>query len=175
MRYGIVKKILLEKSVPESIPAFQPENQQEIKKMKGVVSELFSTVLSAALQGMRAEFIHVEADVGNGLPFFHMVGHLASEVKESAERVRTAIKNSGIQIPPRKVVINLSPANVRKRGAAFDLPIAAAVLAANGVICQEIFAEMLVIGELSLDGGIKKVPESFQSFLPRRSLAVPAV
>lgn len=128
------------------------------QKMKGVVSGLFSTVLSAALQGMRAEFIHVEADVGNGLPFFHMVGHLASEVKESAERVRTAIKNSGIQIPPRKVVINLSPANVRKRGAAFDLPIAAAVLAANGVICQEIFAEMLVIGELSLDGGIKKVP-----------------
>ena len=61
---------------------------------------------------MQAEFIHVEADVGNGLPFFHMVGHLASEVKESAERVRTAVKNSGIQIPPRKVVINLSPALV---------------------------------------------------------------
>lgn len=119
---------------------------------------MFSTVLSAALQGMRAEFIHVEADVGNGLPFFHMVGHLASEVKESAERVRTAVKNSGIQIPPRKVVINLSPANVRKRGAAFDLPIAAAVLAANGVIRQETLADMLVIGELSLDGGVRKVP-----------------
>ena len=73
---------------------------------------MFSTVLSASLQGMQAEFIHVEADVGNGLPFFHMVGHLASEVKESAERVRTAVKNSGIQIPPRKVVINLSPALV---------------------------------------------------------------
>ena len=119
---------------------------------EGVISVLFSTVLSAALQGMRAEFIHVEADVGNGLPFFHMVGHLASEVKESAERVRTAVKNSGIQIPPRKVVINLSPANVRKRGAAFDLPIAAAVLAANGVIRQETLADMLVIGELSQIG-----------------------
>lgn len=119
---------------------------------------MFSTVLSASLQGMQAEFIHVEADVGNGLPFFHMVGHLASEVKESAERVRTAVKNSGIQIPPRKVVINLSPANVRKRGAAFDLPIAAAVLAANGVISQETLVNVLIIGELSLDGGVKKVP-----------------
>ena len=106
---------------------------------------MFSTVLSASLQGMQAEFIHVEADVGNGLPFFHMVGHLASEVKESAERVRTAVKNSGIQIPPRKVVINLSPANVRKRGAAFDLPIAAAVLAANGVISQETRVNVLLI------------------------------
>ena len=109
---------------------------------------MFSTVLSASLQGMQAEFIHVEADVGNGLPFFHMVGHLASEVKESAERVRTAVKNSGIQIPPRKVVINLSPANVRKRGATFDLPIAAAVLAANGVISQETLVNVLIIGEL---------------------------
>ena len=118
---------------------------------------MFSTVLSASLQGMQAEFIHVEADVGNGLPFFHMVGHLASEVKESAERVRTAVKNSGIQIPPRKVVINLSPANVRKEEQHLT-PNRGSSACSQWVISQETLVNVLIIGELSLDGGVKKVP-----------------
>ena len=62
----------------------------------------FSTVLSAAIQGLRVDLVHVEADVSNGLPMFHMVGYLSSEVKEASERVRTAIRNSGIQLPAKK-------------------------------------------------------------------------
>ncbi|WP_418875326.1 magnesium chelatase domain-containing protein, partial [[Clostridium] scindens] len=90
----------------------------------------FHTVLSASIQGLHVEMVHVEADVSNGLPMFHMVGYLSAEVKEASERVRTAIRNAGIQIPARKVVVNLAPATVRKKGASFDLPIALAVMAA---------------------------------------------
>lgn len=119
---------------------------------------MVGTVVSASLQGMKVHFIYVEADVGNGLPAFHMVGHLASEVRESGERVRTAVQNSGIRMPARKVVINLSPANVRKHGAAFDLPVAAAVLSAAGIIDGRKLAGTVVIGELGLDGRVRKVP-----------------
>ena len=77
----------------------------------------FCSVLSAAVIGLRVEFIHVEADVSNGLPVFHMVGYLSSEVKEAAERVRTAIRNSGVSFPAKRTIVNLAPANVRKRGA----------------------------------------------------------
>ena len=70
----------------------------------------FSTVLSAAIEGLKVEFVRVEADVSNGLPVFHMVGYLSSEVREAGERVRTAIKNSGFDYPAKRTVINLSPA-----------------------------------------------------------------
>ncbi len=75
----------------------------------------FSNVVSAALSGIQAEMIHVETDVSNGLPVFHMVGYLSSEVKEASERVRTAIRNCGIQLPPKKIIVNLAPATIRKR------------------------------------------------------------
>ena len=84
----------------------------------------FSTVKSAAMEGLAVEMVYVEADVSNGLPIFHMVGYLSSEVKEAAERVRSAVRNSGLEFPAKRVVINLSPATMRKRGASFDLPIA---------------------------------------------------
>ena len=67
----------------------------------------FCSVLSAAVIGLRVEFIHVEADVSNGLPVFHMVGYLSSEVKEAAERVRTAIRNSGVSFPAKRTIVNL--------------------------------------------------------------------
>ena len=94
-------------------------------------------VYSAALHGMEVKFIRVEADLSNGLPMFHMVGYLSSEVKEAGERVRTAIRNSGLEIPVKKTVINLSPGSVRKRGASFDLPIALAILASQNLVRQE--------------------------------------
>ena len=97
----------------------------------------FSTILSAAVDGLQAELIRVEADVSNGLPVFHMVGYLSSEVREAGERVRTAIRNSGYEYPPKRTVVNLSPATVRKRGASFDLPIAAAILTALGQIRRD--------------------------------------
>lgn len=117
----------------------------------------FSTVLSAAIQGLHVELVHVEADVSNGLPVFHMVGYLSSEVKEASERVRTAIRNSGIQMPARKMVVNLAPATVRKKGASFDLPIALAVLASLGRFSGRQLKDTLVVGELSLDGSVKEV------------------
>lgn len=117
----------------------------------------FSTVLSAVIQGLYVELVHVEADVSNGLPVFHMVGYLSSEVKEASERVRTAIRNSGIQMPAKKMVVNLAPATVRKRGASFDLPIALAVLASMGNFPDEGLKGTLVVGELSLDGSVKEV------------------
>ena len=94
----------------------------------------FSTILSAVIEGLEVAFIHVEADISNGLPVFHMVGYLSSEVKEAGERVRTAIKNSGFEYPAKRTVVNLSPATMRKHGASFDLPIAAAILTALGQI-----------------------------------------
>ncbi len=117
----------------------------------------FSTVLSAAIQGLHVELIHVEADISNGLPMFHMVGYLSSEVKEASERVRTAIRNSGIQMPAKKMVVNLAPATVRKKGASFDLPIALAVLASMGRFPGERLKDTLVVGELGLDGSVKEV------------------
>lgn len=118
---------------------------------------MFSTVLSAVLQGLQVEFVHVEADTSNGLPMFHMVGYLSSEVKEAGERVKTAIRNAGFSMPARKIVVNLSPANVRKRGASFDLPIAVAVLASFSVIEEFALTETVIIGELSLDGSVRRV------------------
>ena len=75
----------------------------------------FYKVHSATILGLKVEFVQVEADAGNGLPMFHMVGYLSSEVKEAAERVRTAMRNAGYTMPAKKIVINLSPACVRKK------------------------------------------------------------
>ena len=116
----------------------------------------FSTILSAVIEGLEVAFIHVEADISNGLPVFHMVGYLSSEVKEAGERVRTAIKNSGFEYPAKRTVVNLSPATMRKHGASFDLPIAVAILTALGQIEQP-EKNCLIIGELSLGGSVKKV------------------
>ena len=118
----------------------------------------FSTILSAAIEGLTAEVVRVEADVSNGLPVFHMVGYLSSEVKEAGERVRTAIRNSGYDYPAKRTVINLSPATLRKRGASFDLPIAVAILTSLGQIPSGRAEKCLIIGELSLDGRVRKVP-----------------
>ena len=106
----------------------------------------FSTILTASVLGMKVEFVQVEADVSNGLPAFHMVGYLSSEVKEAAERVQTAIRNAGFDYPPKKTVINLSPAAVRKRGASFDLPIAVSILVSLGKIARKSTEKMLIIG-----------------------------
>lgn len=118
---------------------------------------MFSRVYSAGLQGIEGYLVQVEADVGDGLPGFHMVGYLASEVREAQERVRTALKNSGFSLTPQKVTVNLSPADIRKDGTAFDLPIAVAILAAYGVLDTDGFKDMAFIGELGLNGEVKPV------------------
>lgn len=118
----------------------------------------FSTVMSAAIDGLHVEPVYVETDISNGLPMIHMVGYLSAEVREASERVRTAIHNSGVQIPAKKIIINLAPATVRKKGASFDLPIALSMLAALGEIPAERLEGTIVTGELSLDGGVREVP-----------------
>ena len=117
----------------------------------------FGTVMSATISGINVEMINVEADVSNGLPMFSMVGYLSSEVKEAGERVRTALKNSGFEYPVKKIIINLSPATIRKRGAIFDLPIAISIMVSAGQIPQEKLKNILVVGELGLDGKLLKV------------------
>lgn len=117
----------------------------------------FSSIASACVQGLHVEVIQAEADVSNGLPMFHMVGYLSSEVKEAAERVRTAIRNSGFLLPPKKIVVNLSPATVKKKGASYDLPIALSVLESVGQLPPGVLKHTLVVGELSLDGRVREV------------------
>lgn len=102
--------------------------------------------------------ISIEADVSDGLPGYSFVGYLASEVREAQDRVRTAIKNLGLSLPPKKVTINLSPADIRKEGTAYDLGIAAAILMAYGVVLPELTEEAAFIGELGLDGKVKGIP-----------------
>lgn len=133
----------------------------------------FSTVISASIQGLKVELVNVEADVSNGLPAFHMVGYLSSEVKEAAERVRTAIRNSELSYPPKRTVINLSPATIRKKGAAFDLPIAVSILVSLGQIGKKYVSETLIIGELGLDGTIRKVPGILPVVLAARDAGIP--
>ncbi|BBF42998.1 Mg(2+) chelatase family protein / ComM-related protein [Lachnospiraceae bacterium KM106-2] len=118
---------------------------------------MFSKVYSAAVQGIDATLVGVEVDVSDGLPQFNMVGALACEVKEARDRVRTAIKNSGFSLNPKKITVNLSPANIRKEGTGFDLPIAVAMLAAFGIIPVERMKETLIIGELSLNGEVERI------------------
>lgn len=132
----------------------------------------FSSVRSAAIFGLKVEFVNVEADVGNGLPVFHMVGYLSSEVKEAGERVRTAIRNSELDFPAKKIVINLAPATMKKRGAAFDLPIAVSILASLGNVRVEKLPSMLIVGELSLDGQVQSVPGILPIVLAAREAGI---
>ena len=95
---------------------------------------MFSSVISAAIWGVEARKVYVEADVSSGLPCFSIVGYATAQVKEAQERVRTALRNAGLMIPPKRVTINLAPADLRKEGNGFDLPVAAAILLAVGRI-----------------------------------------
>ena len=98
--------------------------------------------------------MHVEVDVSFGLPSFTMVGLPDASVRESRDRVRSAIRNSGFEFPPHRITVNLAPADVRKAGASFDLSIALGILAASGVVERREIADLVVLGELSLDGSI---------------------
>lgn len=118
---------------------------------------MFSKAISAAIHGIDGMIVSVEADVSDGLPIFDMVGYLGSEVKEARERVRIALKNSGFKIPAKRITVNLSPADIRKEGTAFDLPVAIAILGAFGHLPEESLKDVLIIGELSLNGKINKV------------------
>lgn len=118
---------------------------------------MYSTILSGAIYGMESRLVQVEVDMSPGLPCFCMVGSLSGEVKESGERVRVALKNMGIHLPAMHIAVNLSPADLRKEGTAFDLPIAVGVLVSMGQLKEEDAEGILFLGELGLNGEIRPV------------------
>jgi magnesium chelatase family protein len=118
---------------------------------------MLAKVLSGALLGIDAYPVEVEVDISQGLPQFATVGLPEGAVKESKDRVKSAIRNSGYEFPVRRITINLAPADIKKDGAAFDLPMAVGILRATGVIRERREPPLAFLGELSLDGRIKPV------------------
>ncbi len=118
---------------------------------------MLATVRSGALIGVDAVVVEVEVDMAIGLPYFNLVGLPEGAVRESKVRVISALKNSGFELPQKRITVNLAPADIRKEGAAFELPIALGVLAAAGLMGEEALREHLFGGELSLDGAIKPI------------------
>src|ERR1043165_6263908 len=116
---------------------------------------MLARLRSAAVFGIDAAPVSIEVDVTYGLPGFTVVGLPDASVRESRDRIRSAIRNSGFEFPKHRITVNLAPADVRKAGASFDLPIALALLAASGVIARRDVGDVLILGELSLDGGIQ--------------------
>lgn len=118
---------------------------------------MYSVIKTAILEGIHTKPIQVEVDMSNGMPSFDMVGHLSQEVREGKERIRTALHSIGVILPAKRITVNLSPANIRKTGTGFDLPIAIAILQSLGVVTSEVCAGKIFVGELNLNGQIQSV------------------
>ena len=118
---------------------------------------MLSKVKSFGISGIDGFIVDVEIDISRSLPGFVLVGLPDASVKESKERVQSAIRNSGVMFPLGKVVINLAPADMRKEGVMYDLPIALGILAAAGEICEEKLSEYAFVGELSLNGELRRI------------------
>jgi magnesium chelatase family protein len=119
---------------------------------------MLARVRSASLLGIDALPLTVECDLSGGLPRINTIGLPDAAVRESADRVRAALRNSGFEIPPRRITISLAPADMRKQGAALDLPIALGILAAKGELPQARLERFLIMGELALDGAVRGIP-----------------
>ena len=131
----------------------------KLNKRKG--DSLFCRVLTAAIAGIDVYPVQVEVDVSDGLPSFTMVGYVSAQVREAQDRVRTALKNAGISFPPKRITVNLAPADLRKDGAGYDLPIAVAILAASGYLTGNSIENVFLAGELGLNGEVHAVPGIF--------------
>ena len=118
---------------------------------------MLAKILSSAVIGINAYVVEVEIDISHGLPSFSTVGLPEGAVRESKERVKAAIKNSGYHFPSDRITVNLAPADIKKEGSAFDLPMAIGMLAATGLIPSESCADNIILGELSLDGLIRPI------------------
>lgn len=119
---------------------------------------MLSTIYSCAVVGLDGEIIQVEVDYNpHGMPAFTVVGLPDTAVQESRERVRAAIRNSGLQFPSKRYTVNLAPANLRKEGPAYDLPMAIGVLASTDQVPLEKLVGAIFVGELSLDGSVRHV------------------
>jgi magnesium chelatase family protein len=118
---------------------------------------MLAKVLSSAVIGIDAYTVEVEVDISQGLPSFATVGLPEGAVRESKERVKASVKNSGYSFPADRITVNLAPADVKKEGSAFDLPMALGILAATGLVSRSSYADHLVLGELSLDGLLRPI------------------
>lgn len=118
---------------------------------------MLATVFSSSVIGIDAYTVEVEVDISRGLPSFSTVGLAEGAVRESKDRVKAALKNSGYNFPADRITVNLAPADIKKEGSGFDLPIAIGILAANGIIPHSALTDHLIIGELSLDGSIRPI------------------
>ena len=143
----------------------QPSSILPLTNSKGLV--VLAKVLSCAVIGLDAELVQVEVDIATGLERMTLVGLPDAAVRESSERVRAAITNSGFFFPSHRLTINLAPADLRKEGPAYDLPIAVGILAATRQV-QDPLDDALILGELSLDGSVRHV----KGTLPMANTAV---
>ena len=119
---------------------------------------MICSVYSFSVTGIEASVIKVETDVSGGLPGIDLVGYLAGEVREARDRVRVAVKNSGFHIPAKRITVNLSPADERKEGTGYDLPIAMGILCALEILPVELTSGYGFVGELGLDGNVRGIP-----------------
>lgn len=118
---------------------------------------MYSSILTGGLNGMEAYLLHAEVDISHGLPGVSMVGSLSNEVREAKERIQVALKNTGYDMPPNKITINLSPAHIRKEGSGYDLPIAVGMLQCLGYFDEKAVESIMFVGELGLNGEIKPI------------------
>ena len=125
--------------------------------MLGIGVDMYSTIKTEMLEGICAKVINVEVDISNGMPSFDMVGQLSPEVREGKERIRTALHSIGVILPSKRITVNLSPANLRKSGTGFELPIAIGIMQSLGIVSMESCEGRVFIGELSLNGDILPV------------------
>lgn len=107
---------------------------------------MYSRVITGAISGIESMLAAVEVDASKGMPGFEMVGQLSNEVREARERVRVALKNASVQIPPIRLTVSISPAEMRKEGASYDLPIAVGILVSLGLIPEEGIHNTLIVG-----------------------------
>ncbi len=133
---------------------------------------MFCRILSSAVKGIEGEPVHIELDIGRGMPCFVMVGSLSNQVRESQDRVRTALRNLDIVIPPKRITVNIAPADIKKEGTRFDLPIAAALLTALEIITPDSLRECMLIGELRLNGETQGVPGVLPSVIMAKKTGI---
>jgi magnesium chelatase family protein len=136
---------------------------------------MLAKIMSCSVLGIDGWLIQVEVDISNGLPMFSTVGLPDSTVRESKDRVKAAIKNCGYQFPAKKITVNLAPADIRKEGAGFDLPIAIGILQATETLKPEREGQYCIIGELSLDGGVHRVNGLLPMILAAKAQALTGI
>lgn len=136
---------------------------------------MLSKIISSSCIGVDAYIVNVEVDISNGLPYFNIVGLGDTAISESKERVRAAIKNSNMDILPKRIIVNLSPADIKKEGASFDLAIAVGILNSMGFILENKINSYLIIGELSLNGEVNKVKGVINSVIAAKENKIKGV